>query len=162
MMNVSNRETNMKKLQSGFTLIELLIVIAVIAILAAVAYPNYSDFVRRGHRAEARATMMKAANQLERRFTETAAYPLATQFPLLFGLPAATIVKSNTDNPAAGKYSIGYIPAASVAGGPLDSYQLTATENNSGDVECGILGLNNLGTRSRSGSVWSVRDCWQR
>ena len=38
----------------GFTLIELMIVVAVVGILTAVAYPSYAEYVRRGHRADAR------------------------------------------------------------------------------------------------------------
>lgn len=41
----------------GHTLIELLIVLALIAILASLAYPDYSDAVRRGHRVDARNSL---------------------------------------------------------------------------------------------------------
>lgn len=153
---------SMKKIQNGFTLIEVMIVVAVIGILAAIAYPNYADYIRRGERAEARAAMMKVANQLERRFTEVAAYPTVANFAPMFGLAAGTEVRSSTDSAALGKYVIGYAPVASAAGGALDSYTLTATESNGADVECGNLTLDNLGTRGRSGSAWTAQDCWRR
>ena len=44
----------------GFTLIELMIVVAVVAILSSIAYPSYTEYVRRGHRAEARAGLLQA------------------------------------------------------------------------------------------------------
>lgn len=59
---------------AGFTLIELMIVVAIIGLLAAVAYPAYTDSVRKGNRAEARAALMNLLQQQERYLTQMNTY----------------------------------------------------------------------------------------
>ena len=59
---------------AGFTLIEVVIVMAVVAILTAIAIPNYFQFIARGHRSEARATLTAAAQWMERFRTERGTY----------------------------------------------------------------------------------------
>ena len=60
--------------QSGFTLIELMITVAIIGVLAAVAYPAYTDSVRKGKRAEARTALMNLLQQQERYLTQMNTY----------------------------------------------------------------------------------------
>ncbi len=72
-----------KRLQSGFTLIELMIVVAIIGILSSVAYPMYTDLVRKGKRAEASAAVANLLQQQERYFTQRNTY-------LEFGAGAAS------------------------------------------------------------------------
>lgn len=59
---------------SGFTLIELMITVAIVGILAAVAYPVYTDQIRKGRRADARAALMNLLVQQERYLTQRNTY----------------------------------------------------------------------------------------
>jgi type IV pilus assembly protein PilE len=60
--------------QVGFTLIELMITVAIVGVLAAVAYPAYTDQVRKGRRADARAAVMSLLQQQERYMTQRNTY----------------------------------------------------------------------------------------
>ena len=55
-----------KKQYSGFSLIELMIAIMIIAILSAIAIPNYQSYMRRATCEDAKATLIGAANVMER------------------------------------------------------------------------------------------------
>jgi len=59
---------------AGFTLIELMIVVAVVGILAAVAYPLYTDYVRRSRITEATSTMNDMRVRMEQYFQDNRTY----------------------------------------------------------------------------------------
>lgn len=59
---------------AGFTLIELLISIAIVAILSAVAFPSYTDHVRRGHAAAATAVLATLRVSLEQYYQDNRRY----------------------------------------------------------------------------------------
>ena len=63
-----------RALSAGFTLIELLISIAIVAILSALAYPSYTEYVRRGHVAEAAAALATWRVSLEQYYQDNRRY----------------------------------------------------------------------------------------
>ena len=58
----------------GFTLIELLIAIVVLGILAAIAYPQYTEFVRRSRVVEATNGMNDLRTRMEQFFQDNRRY----------------------------------------------------------------------------------------
>ncbi|WP_286071530.1 type IV pilin protein [Stenotrophomonas sp. 57] len=58
----------------GFTLIELMVVVIVIGILAAVVIPSYQEYVRRSHRAVAKADLAEYAQRAERYHSSNNSY----------------------------------------------------------------------------------------
>lgn len=134
----------------GFTLIELMIVVAVVGILTAIAYPSYAEYVRRGHRSDAKAALLQAQQWLERAATATGQYPTA--------LPA-TFTGWATD--ATKRYSIGFKGAATPT-----TYTLIATRKAGPQAtdRCGDMTLTNTGVRSAdSYTVSNVEaECWRK
>lgn len=130
--------------QKGFTLIELVIVVAIIAILAAVALPAYDDHVRKTRRTQAKADMMELAQMLEREFTLSRSY--------------ADFTTTITTSPFTGTayYNLAINPQTATTFTITASPIGTQTKDN---AKCGTLSLNQLGTKTASGSL-GVAGCW--
>ena len=139
-----------KHKQKGFTLIELMIVVAVVGILSAIAYPSYTEYVRRGHRADARAGLLQAQLWMERAATATGVYPTA--------LPANLTWSGDTSK----RYTIGF-----AANNTNAAFTLTAAPKNPGPQasdKCGTYTLSNTGLRGANGKTSTQSgydtDCW--
>lgn len=136
------RHSSPPQRSQGFTLIELMIVVAVVGILTAIAYPSYTEYVRRGHRADARAGLLQAQQWLERGATATGSY-------------SATLASALTwSSDATKRYTIGYTTSSS-------GYTLDATlKSGYTDPKCGNLTLSNTGERGSNGTD-TVANCWK-
>ena len=135
--------------ERGVTLIELMIVVAVASILSAVAMPSYNEYIRRGHRSDARAGLLQAQQWLERAATATGNYPTA--------LPSVLTWSDDT----AKRYTIGF-----AEGNTNSAYTLIATprEGPQASDKCGAYTLSSAGVRGANGKVSGDTgynsDCW--
>lgn len=129
----------------GFSLIELMIVVAIIGILAAVAYPSYSEHVRKSRRAQAKADLVEYSQLLERSHTTNNTYASFT-----FGNGLKTIQSPREGGTA--QYNITLVATQS-------SFTLTATpQGNQAKDQCGTLTLNQAGVKTPSPAA--TPGCW--
>jgi type IV pilus assembly protein PilE len=59
---------------AGFTLIEVMIAVVIIGILASIAYPAYTDYIRRGKIAEALSTLADTRAKMEQFYLDNRTY----------------------------------------------------------------------------------------
>lgn len=156
-------KTTPHSLQRGFTLIELMIVVVVVAVLSAIAYPAYSSYVLRGHRAEARNALMTVAQRLEQNYALSGRYD---QNQAGGAVDQAFINATGFGTVPAGgpaRYNISFvIGSLGEAGYQLQAVPAGAQANDT----CGTLLLNQQGIRGAAGVLNNraarTIECWGR
>ncbi|MDH0304684.1 MULTISPECIES: type IV pilin protein [unclassified Pseudomonas] len=130
-------------MQRGLGLIELLIVVAVIGMLAAIAYPSYSDQLRRAARSEVVGLLQDVALRLEQHRARAGGYADTEQ--LTITLPAGNRyyrLQARRDS---------------------DGFLLLATRLPRAfmaDDRCGDFRLDQAGVRDNPGSSEGSDACW--
>ena len=68
------RHLKESRLPGGFSLIQVIIALAIVAILAGIAFPSYTEAVRRSRRAEGRSALYQLLLQEERFYSQRNRY----------------------------------------------------------------------------------------
>jgi type IV pilus assembly protein PilE len=140
----------MRKHQEAFTMLELLTAMTIIAILAAIAIPTYAQYVQQARRSDAGATLLLAAQWMERYRSENNGSYADAELPAQFSQsPGSGTAMYNITltNLAAGTYTLSAAPTGTM----------------SADV-CETLTLDNTGLRTAKGGSTSAADlklCWK-
>ncbi|MFJ5235397.1 type IV pilin protein [Pseudomonas neuropathica] len=133
----------MRRSNRGFTLIEIMIVIAIVGIVITIAAPSYTEYLKKGRRAEVVSLLSEQAQSLERFYTKNNVYTGITG--LSTGNDFYTLTPTIADQ----------------------TFLLTATRKTGTAMatdKCGDFTLTNTGVRSMNNATTGLttKDCWGR
>lgn len=149
-MNARNFERIRVTGARGFTLMEVIVVMVVLGILAAIAIPNYSEYIRRGHRAAAQEYLLSLASRQVQFYLDRRAFAESDVCPPV--APATTCLNATRPAELANRYTV----AVAAAAGPPATFTITATPTGTQAGErCGNLTIDQTGARGAA-----APGCW--
>jgi type IV pilus assembly protein PilE len=138
--------------QRGFTLVELLVVVFIISILSVIAYSSYQDSLVRTRRNAALGCLLENSQFMERFYTTNLRYDQ----DLAGNAAPAPICTAGAD--VTNFYTVSF-----VGGAPAQTtFSLQAAPTAvqaSKDTKCATLGINQTGTKTKSGTG-TLDECW--
>ncbi len=130
-----------RALPRGFTLVELLITIVVVGILVSIAYPAYTDHLRKSRRAEAQRVLMDIALRQQQILLDTKAY-------------AADLAGSGASVPPSVTTYYDITVVGTNTAGAAPAFTATATPRGTQAADsCGTLTVNQASARAPT-------NCW--
>jgi len=142
------------RVAKGFSLIELVVALAIVAILASIAIPEYSEYVNRARRSDAKAFLMQLTSDQESFYAQNFSYANSI-------LAADQLAYDNllsTENHYTAVLAVQ--PAGCAAGvEACRTYSFTVSPTFV-DARCTSLTLEGNGTRDNTGTG-TVDDCWR-
>lgn len=126
----------------GFSLIEIMIAVALVGIIAAIAIPNYSSYVQRSARTDAKSLLLESTQLMERYFTTNNTYVGAT-------LPNTVSPKNASGNTI--RYNISFTADPTPGGYTVQAEPVNAQASDS----CGTLSISNTGAQTPT-----TTGCW--
>ena len=145
----------MKK-QHGFNLVELMIVVAILGIIAAIAYPSYTEQVRKSRRADCAGAVTSLSGSMERYFTVNSTYLGAADGGADTGEPAVFVTTCPVDGGTA-TYNL------TISAATASTYAVQAAPTGAQTKDkCGTLTLTSTGRKGVTGASTGItwQDCW--
>lgn len=148
--------------EAGFTLIEVMVTLVIIAILTAVALPQYSSYVMKSRRVDAKNALLDLASRQERHLAVNNAYT-SDASRLGYGTGATfpvTVAAGGTNY-----YTLSVPTVTAGSATALPTFVATATPANSQqrDTRCYTFRINSLGVKSNvdsGGAALTDPSCW--
>jgi type IV pilus assembly protein PilE len=143
----------------GFTLIELMIAVAIIGILVKLAYPAYTQSVKKSRRPSAKTALLDLAQREERFMSTNNAYSV-TATPDL-GYSTGTTFPINVSSGSSAYYQLSVTVTAATAT-TAAYFKGTATRINAqtADAECGDYSIDSTGAQTIANATSTAAACW--